>query len=323
MNGNIDIMGARLPIHFDVEGHSLIASDYLVAVSSLNECLKDINNILFQNQLEIEFFVSPDEVGTYKGVTNIVVKSIKHTGQVAVFAGGLAGLISLGETDSVRGFVKGLTKHEIDYYKTSEEFGGLLRDLIVAIYTTENDDIRQKAPTGLNIDKLLKDKTSFYSMCVHNKAIHGVGFDDSCEFPIKSNRFPFHTNKGDAKPAPSEYAFFKDTTIVSPVDVDRKIQWVLHHQATKNTIRAYMDDEPFKNAFLNGLYPLKQSNKDDTMSVLIEYKREEKDGEVKITETLINTVYSINDIEIVPSEGSLPEGTKVMKRADTPFDKLW
>lgn len=62
----------------------------------------------------------------------------------------------------------------------------------------------------------------------------------------------------------------------------------------------YMRDDSFKQAFLNGRYPLKQSKQDDRVIVMLEYKKQEKNGEVEQKEVCVHTVYSFNDTEIVP-----------------------
>ena len=84
-----------------------------------------------------------------------------------------------------------------------------------------------------------------------------------------------------------------------------------------------MRDDAFKKSFLNGKHPLKQSQNDDHMTVLVEYKKQEKNGEVEIKEVSINTVYSFNDIEIMSIPAKLPPNIVFVRLPETPMDKIW
>lgn len=89
-----------------------------------------------------------------------------------------------------------------------------------------------------------------------------------------------------------------EAIIISPVDVDKDIKWEFQDTETKAIIRAHMRDEDFKRKFLNWTYPLKKSNHDDVVKILVEYRMQEKNGEIEIRDTLVNTVFSFNNTEI-------------------------
>lgn len=84
-----------------------------------------------------------------------------------------------------------------------------------------------------------------------------------------------------------------------------------------------MRDENFKKDFLSGKYPLKESNNDDRMTVLVEYKRQEKNGEIVSKEVCINTVFSFNDIEITPMPTDQSSGVKFSRADIVPMEKFW
>lgn len=315
-------IAVRLPIHIDVPEHFLTANDYLVALDSINTCLNEINKRAFEGKLECSLLVFPNEEGSFKGVTGVLVKGIKKSGQIIVVTGAIGGFIGFVETDSFKGLVKGLTKHDLNYYQMGESVGSMLHDMIVSIFTTENDDLEKHIPSDINLDKAIKAKSEFYSMCLQNPRTRGVGFDDTGDFPIQRNRFVYHTSKDRVRPLASDFVIY-DAIVISPVDVDKDIKWELQDRATKVAIKAYMRDDGFKKSFLNGKYPLKQSKDDDRMTVLVEYKKQEKNGEAEITEISINTVYMFNDIVIVPIPTNLAQGVRFSRSKETPMDKLW
>lgn len=315
-------LAIRLPIHMDVPEHFLTADDYLVAVESINTCLNEINKRAFEAKLECSLLVFPNEEGSFKGITGVFVKGVKRVGHIVVITGAIGGFIGFAETDSFKGLVKGLTKHDLNYYQMGEDVGLILHDMIVGIFTTENDDLEKRIPGNINLDKAIKAKSEFYSMCIQNPRVSGVGFDDTEEFPIQRNRFAYHTSKDRVRPLASDFIIY-DAIVISPVDVDKDIKWELQDSATKAPIKAYMRDHGFKKSFLNGKYPLKQSKADDRMTVLVEYKKQEKNGEVEITETSISTVYAFNNTQIAPIPANLTEGVKFSRSEETPMDKIW
>ncbi|PCJ02806.1 MAG: hypothetical protein COB14_00910 [Alphaproteobacteria bacterium] len=81
--------------------------------------------------------------------------------------------------------------------------------------------------------------------------------------------------------------------------------------------------DAFKQGLLNGKYPVKQTKNNDILQILVEYKKQEKNGEIEIKEISIETVYRFNDIEITSIPSSLPRGTKFKKPEETPMDRIW
>jgi hypothetical protein len=311
----------RLPLHFDVQEHFLLGADYVVAVNSLITCLNELNKRAFDGKLICELRVLTNEEGSIKAVTGVFVKGIrgvKKTAQAMTVPLAMYGLIAGTETDTFRGLVHGLTGYEINHYATADKVGVLLHDMLVGIFTTETAQLEKAIPTEINLDKALKAKSEFYAMCMQNQRVDGVGFDDKEEFPIKRNRFIYHTSKDKIRPTESDFVLY-DTIIISPVDVDKDIKWELQDKKTKSAIKAHMRDDAFKKSFLSGHYPLKASNADDQMKVLVEYQKQEKNGEIETKEVSIHTVYSFNNTEITP----VPRSVKISQVDARPMDKMW
>ncbi len=311
---------ARLPIHIQVPTHFLLAKEQVVAVNSLIVCLEEVNKRLFENRIHCELIVLPDEEGTHKTVTKIVVKGVGYITAGALTLSAIGGMISFTETDSFKGFVHGVTGKEIKHYETSKEIGELLHDIIVGLYTTENEQLEESIPPEINLDKAIKAKSDFYEMCLDNPQIAAVGFDDSENFPVQRGQFPYHTSKDRSRKLQSEFKLF-DTIIVSPVTIDKDAKWELQDVHSKISIKAYLRDEDFRNEFLSGDHPLKTLNTDDRMKVLIEYEREEKNGEIKYKNTYIKKVYELNDevFAEIPDIIQPPDDSK----DERPMDSLW
>ncbi|MFT7144985.1 MAG: hypothetical protein ACI9TY_000837 [Alphaproteobacteria bacterium] len=99
------------------------------------------------------------------------------------------------------------------------------------------------------------------------------------------------------EPADSEYELLH-AIIASPYIIDDDKKWKLINVENGQTISVSMGDEQFKNGVLNGKYPLKKSENDDYIYVLIEKKYEYKNGTLRLKETIANDVYTFNDEEL-------------------------
>ena len=75
--------------------------------------------------------------------------------------------------------------------------------------------------------------------------------------------------------------------------------------------------------FLNGKYPLKQSKDDDRMTILVEYKRQMKNGDIKRIGEFVHTVYSFNDIEIQQLNNEYVIDVEFKNNKNLPMANLW
>jgi len=314
--------GERLPLHFKTEDHHFPANDYITSIQSINTTLYELNRRLFKGNLDCELFIHPNEEGSFKGITSVIVKGAKKAGKgFLITSTALATLITIAEADSTKRFLRGLTDKEIHIEEYAEEFAEALRDVIKQIYITKNTDLEKKIDNNINLDKVIKAKSDFYKMCFKNPEIKAVGFEDD-EFNVERRNFLEHISNDKIRPLDSLYRVY-DAIIISPVDVDKKIRWELQDVVTKHIIKAFMGDEKFKESFLNGDFPLKETKDDDILKILVEYKRELKNGEIEISDILIETVFSFNDKEITPLDANLPEGTEFIIARKTPMDNIW
>lgn len=309
MNDAIIEKPALLPVHFDVPEHYFDAKDYLKLLKSFDDSLTAINNSLFNGELNCHLLVYRNDDGSFK--TFLAVLATVWT------------LYSIEDSNLVSGFIKGLTGYEIDYSEIGEEAGLWLRDIIKAIYEKTLDELLEIIPKEINLDGAIKAKSDFYKMCLGNVKIKGVGFDDSEGFSIKRNRFTSHISKDRIRNLDSEFTLH-DVVITSSVNVNNvDNQWKLRDVESKKKISAYMRDGEFKDKFLNGFYPLKKSNNDDLLKVLIEQKWEMKNGEKTKVEQCIHSVYEFNG-EFIKEIPEWVEKGRVCKKPDErPMDNLW
>jgi hypothetical protein len=307
-----DIVVARLPLHFDVPQNYLPTEDYVVALQSLKATLDEFNKRLFNSKLKYEFITIGAEQGSYKGIMGILTLTVCLFSEIIQFL----------ETDTAKGIVKAIIGKEIDYKDTAENSTIFLRDLLIGFYITVNEKLEQEIPQSINLDKAFKAKTDFYKMCLENKDIKAIGFTDTPDFSVKRPSFTQHISKEKIRPLPSDFVLY-DAIIVSPVDIDVDQVWRFQDSVTKNALSAYMRDENFKQAFLSGKYPLKKSNLDDRVIMMLEYKKQERNGEVEKKETCVHVVYSFNGEEITPLPEFQPMGTVINALEVLPLENFW
>jgi hypothetical protein len=72
-------------------------------------------------------------------------------------------------------------------------------------------------------------------------------------------------------------------------------------------LRAYLKDDNFQKDFFNGKYPLKVHEEDDIIIAMIEFKKNNVEGEEKVIERNIIKVYKFNEIVL----DEIPEHTTI------------
>ena len=219
------------------------------------------------------------------------------------------------------GAFEGITEHKPSDY--GQDHGRALRDLTVGFFSKEVEELEKCVPHELNLDRAFKAKTDFYISCQNNDDIKGIGFDDTRNFPIRDSDFKRHMSKDRTRPLDSDFVVY-DVIVTSPVIEDKDYVWDFQDVVTGNKISGYMRDESFKRGVLNGKYPFKNDGSNsDKLKILVEYKKQEVNGEIKNKETCIETVYSFNDKTITSIPADLPKGTRFQIKEETPMEKLW
>ncbi|MCV6599593.1 MAG: hypothetical protein OIF36_03845 [Alphaproteobacteria bacterium] len=309
-NGNLEDL-QYIYIHFNLKDDSndLNALDHVSAIKASNLILNEINKRIFKNKLEYELLVCPTEVGCHK---------IKMLVGSAFVLGVLQGEI----VDFSKGFVKGLTGIELSSYIAGEKIGELLNDLWFSVFTKENGDLLRIDNNVGVMDKIIKLKSNFYLNELKNSNLDSIEYETKTNKKISRDDFVKHISEDQIKGLDPEYIIRK-AVIIKPVDVNKDLVWELEDIVTKEGIKALLKDDDFKNKFLTGNAPLRNSNKDDVITILTEYKKEVVNGEIKKKEINIKKVYSLNDVVFSKIPSDLPENTKWSEAESLPMDEIW
>ena len=297
----------KLFIHYDVENHFIPMSDFLTASLSAEKIIADLNNQFYDGKLKYKLVIIPPEEGTF----------LKSIGFWVVIGTTVAAPIA---QDYVLGAFEGIAKHPPSYY--AQRHIQALKDLATGFFSMEVDELEKCIPHHINLDRAFKAKSDFYISCQNNNLIKGIGFDNTKHFPVRHEHFKQHISKDRIRAVDSDFSIY-EAILVSPVTIDKDIKWELQDRVTKTKISAYMRDDGFKTGLLSGKYPVKQSKENDILKILVEYKRQERNGDIETKEICIDTVYSFNGIEITPIPTELPKGTKFKIITATPMDNLW
>jgi hypothetical protein len=299
----------KFHIHYDVDNHFIPMSDFLTASHSAQKIIDDLNRQILGGQLRYKLVVIPPTEGTFLKTVGIVAVTLVANAMVVPVA-----------SDYVLGAFEGIAEHKPSDY--GKDHGRALRDLTVGFFSKEVEELEKCVPHELNLDRAFKSKTDFYRSCQANDDIKGLGFDNTRNFPIRHGDFKHHMSKDRTRPLDSDFVLY-DAILTSPVTEDKNFQWDFEDTVTGQKISAHMRDEAFKKGVLSGKYPIKQSKKSDVLKILVEYKKQEVNGEIKNKETCVETVYSFNDKTITPIPTNLPKGTRFNIKGEAPMEKIW
>ena len=298
-------------IHYDVNKHFIPMSDFLVAATSAQKIIDDLNKQFFNGQLRYQLMTLPPEDGTFLKTIGIWAVKVAVAGIVLPIAGG----VSMGAFKALSG-------------KSPEQYGEetmvALRDVTIGFFSKEIDELERVIPKDLNLDRAFKAKTDFYKSCQRMESLRAIGFDNTKNFPIKKADFSKHITLDKTRPLESDYCLY-EAIIVSPVGIDKDSKWEFMDKKYKRKITAYMRDEEFKKSFLSGNHPYKTQGDDDEVKILVEYKKELVNGEEKITEISVKDVFVLNNkiLKNIPENFDHPVNTTFISPKKLPMDEMW
>lgn len=294
----------NFPIHFDVPFNHFELEDYKVAIKSLEIISHEINYRIFSNKLDFRIIVLPSEKGSFKAKLGFIWNKIIIPITV------IPAILSVPSVPFVQGFIEGFTNEKFDDKATGKEIGQYFVNIVENIFTTENELIFSKMQNKINCDKAIKAKSDFYKMCLNNQNIKAIGFDEGELFPIHRNSFYKHIIIKDLiREVESDFQVHY-AIIISSININSDQPWKFKDIQSNKSISARMRDDNFKRKFLLGQYPLKKSKHDDMITITIEYKKKEINGEIKDDGEYVTAVHKFNNINIsqVPNkEVSLQE----------------
>lgn len=297
-------------IHYEIKDHFIPMSDFLTASNAAQKIIDDLNKNILGGKLRYQLVIIPPKEGTFLKTVGLVFSVTALNAVVLPIT-----------SDYVLGAFEGISEQKPSDY--GKDHGRALRDLTVGFLSKEVEELEECIPSELNLDRAFKGKTDLFSSCQANNDILGIGFDNSKNFPIKKDDFKKHLSKDRTRPLESDFVIY-DVIVTSPVIEDKDYVWDFQDIVTGNKISGYMRDENFKKGVLNGDYPFKNDGSNsDKLQVLVEYKKQERNGEVEKKETCIEEVYSFNDDIIKPISKNLPKGTRFQQKEETPMEKIW
>ncbi len=303
----------ELCIHFDTNEHRLSLDSFIQTISSYEVIAKNISENIFNVKNGVKIFILPPKAGSFD------LSMLLWLSGVAV--GGIIGGIA---SDSVRGFIKGVTKRLApDKYPDGfniENSAEVLADTITGfmLETSEEVDRLDKLITkNKNIDASKKAKADFYNMCTRSREINGLGFSHEPKFELKRADFVERGVQPAIKPLPVKVEL-KELIIVKPVNVEEDLQWDLKDKNTKEPLTAKMLDEDFKAMLFNGKCPQRKLKKPDVIIAMVEFHDNLKNGKESKSEYLIKEVYKFNRKKLK----EIPAGYKLNRRKEPPESNI-
>lgn len=297
-------------IHFNKDDHCLTIDEFDLVIKSVKDVFNNLNDDIIESDIKAELVVYAPEKGS-----------------LLVTIGAIAGgTIYFLETDIGKKFVKGLTGNEPSYY--AEKAGLLIKDLLTAIYSKSQSEIKQiiedlKEINNkiLKLDKSIKAKSDFYRMCLSNKEIKDIGFDKTENYLISRQGFQNHVSKDIVRHIPSDI-MLQELIVTRPVTVESKAKWELKDKATNEKANYSLADEDFKRKVLDGNM-LKQTKNDDYLIAKVEYVKELKNGVEKNLDKKILEVYQFNDMHFATIPSDLELNKMVEKESTKEQLSLW
>ena len=295
----------ELCIHFDTKEHRIGLDEFVLTVSSYETIANNIAESIFDVKKGVKIYILPSKAGSFDLSMLLWLSG-------AAVAGVIGGIAS----DSVKGFVKGVTKrlapdkypNGFDFGKSAELFADTMTGFMLET-AHEVDRLDNLIPNGKNIDASKKAKSNIYNMCSRNKDILGVSFTHEHKFELKRADFVERGIPPAIKPLPVKVEL-KELIIVKPVNVEEDLQWDLKDKNTKEPLTAKMLDEDFKAMLFEGKCPQRKHTTPDVITAMVEFHDNLKDGKESKSEYLITEVYKFNRKKLKP----IPDGYKLNRR---------
>ena len=311
----------ELLVHFDTIEHFVSVEEFCKTAETVDQLAHILNRQLFHESIKFTTYVKPPEKGGFQEIFNFlsahgpdIVVGVVAQPLIDAFLEETTGKdlkesfksIIRGTINNVQAIPKDI-HHDVTI---SIPFAlKLLAELTRGYMTKKPLEIQQIDPKNMIGFDASKIKTQFYTMCAKSGRIKGIGFSREHNFPIKQSDFikqvvadPIETDV-----IQKRYELH-EVTIIAPVNVqDSQVQWKTKDKHTDKRVSFLMADDKFRKEFFGGLYPLKETKKDDEMLVYVEYTTIIHPNGKKSDKRQAIKVFRFNDKDIDP----VPEGIKL------------
>ena len=284
-----------LYIYLGQEEHYITLDEINSIVNTVNIIGNDLCVKLLSNYENISFVIYPCEQGSFK-------LKMKHM----LLGAGVCILPWLSESESGRAFVEGLTGHETPYYY--KRVGQILGDAIKGvlekdIFTLEKIN-NEFSSYGFILDKSIKEKSVLYETINKSKTVKSISLNNENSNAIPKKDFINHIKRGDILRQLEPNYKILDLIITKSNNTRKQGKWSFSLLETKKNINAEILDSTFMSKFLDGFYPLKEGNQDDTIKVLLRIDTKIKNGNKETEEYFIQEIFNFNENKIkdIPQE---------------------
>ena len=308
-------------VHFDTSEHFVSVEEFCKTAETVDKIAHILNRQLFHESIKFTTYVKPPEKGGFHEIFNFLST---HGPDIIVGAVAQPFIDALLEETTgkdlkesfkriIRDTINNLQALPKDIHHNITISIPFALKLLVELtkgYLTKNPlEIQQIDPKNMIGFDASKIKNQFYTMCAKSGRIKGIGFSRTHNFPIKQSDFikqivaePIQTDN-----IQKRYELH-EVTIIAPVNVhDSQVQWKTKDKNTDKKVSFFMADDKFRNDFFSGVYPLKETKKDDDMLVYVEYITTIHPDGRKFEKRQAIKVFRFNDRDIEP----IPEGIKL------------
>lgn len=330
MNNAPNEYSQEFVVHFDIPDHRLTIDEFYQTAKTVQIITDSFNQFLFDGKPLVGMYVkAPEKGGVIETLELVLVQhpliSVVVTPVGVLFLDGIIkGLVGkniseMGQTFSIgtQKIIQDMvndTANDIQRLKIDVPVGlELLKGSVEVFLQRDSNEIKKiEGSEKISLDASVA-KSKFYTMCAKSGKIKGLGFSRKHEFPIKQSDFIKHIIAEPIQTDDIQRRYeLHEVTIIAPVNVeDSQVQWKTKDKNTGKRISFFMTDGNFRNEFFGGLYPLKETKKDDEMLVYVEYTTTTHPNGKKYEKRQAIKVYRFNDRNLA----EVPESIKL----NTPY----
>ena len=283
MAENINKYSQDFFVHFNVSDQKLTIEEFYQTAKTVQNLTDIFNQLFFDSAPTFAVYVRPPRNGSFietfiiSAVGSATVWVLKEifkeyfSGFFDELAGKELNNLGIKHAQIIKNFLSS------DLHSTKADIQSVVAITTDAVRSFLSQDIHNKKlkqiSRHLPIEATIT-KNQFYTTCANSQQIKGVGFTEQDFFPIKKEKF---MNYVIATPLDMDYIEtryeLQEITIVSPVNVEESdVKWRGEDKNTHQKITFAMHDKNFREKFLQGAFPLKQTKRDDEMLVYIAYR---------------------------------------------------
>lgn len=296
------------PIHYDISDEKILLDTFISNIQDIETIFKSFSENFIKEKLNFKIYVLPAKKGSL--LQEIEAWASNNTIQfsAAVFVVNsifkkITGKSFLEICDEIIGKTID-TAHDafdatcdiVEDKIFDAQIGAALIFEAIKLFMLKDADHSWEESVPDEVKPMLQAKDHFYTKCIANRNIKGLGFTNAHSFDISRKDFSKKISiLHDAKDELSEKRLY-DLTIVSSVNVkEGRKKWIGRTEWGEE-FSFSMDDKNFEELFLRGESPIKASEADDKMLVWIEYRFKKNSKRNSETYSAIK-VFRVNDVD--------------------------